>query len=87
MNLPTSVILKKWVDDLISSAELAFKTAKCPLPEISGTGIPVVQPSAQDSDPEEDNWQPKKKIQKVDSKVLTSFNDPNYQDLLEMEDN
>ncbi|KIK94252.1 hypothetical protein PAXRUDRAFT_143295 [Paxillus rubicundulus Ve08.2h10] len=28
---PTSVILKKWVDDLISSAELAFETAKCPV--------------------------------------------------------
>ncbi|KIK74476.1 hypothetical protein PAXRUDRAFT_175599 [Paxillus rubicundulus Ve08.2h10] len=27
--LPTSIILKKWVDDLISSAELAFETAKC----------------------------------------------------------
>ncbi|KIK90848.1 hypothetical protein PAXRUDRAFT_151004 [Paxillus rubicundulus Ve08.2h10] len=27
--LPTSNIMKKWVDDLISSAELAFETAKC----------------------------------------------------------
>ncbi|KIK76129.1 hypothetical protein PAXRUDRAFT_170805, partial [Paxillus rubicundulus Ve08.2h10] len=26
---PTSIILKKWVDDLISSTGLAFKTAKC----------------------------------------------------------
>ncbi|KIJ07798.1 hypothetical protein PAXINDRAFT_89809 [Paxillus involutus ATCC 200175] len=87
--LPTSIILKKWVDDLISSAELAFETAKCPLPEISGTGTPVVQPSAEDSNPEdsEEYQQPKKKIQKVDSKVLTSFDDPNYQDLLEMDDN
>ncbi|KIK76128.1 hypothetical protein PAXRUDRAFT_18425 [Paxillus rubicundulus Ve08.2h10] len=59
------------------------------LREISSTDTPIAQPSAEDSDPEgpEEYQQPKKKIQKVDSKVLTSFNDPNYQDLLEMDNN
>ncbi|KIJ59093.1 hypothetical protein HYDPIDRAFT_162797 [Hydnomerulius pinastri MD-312] len=87
--LPASIILKKWLDDLISSAELAFEEAKCSLPEIPACGAALAQPSAEDSsDVEGENDQPRKtrKAGKLDSKILTSFDDMEYKDLPEVKD-
>ncbi|KAF8438554.1 hypothetical protein L210DRAFT_2273083 [Boletus edulis BED1] len=76
-----SVILLKWLDDLIEAAIQAYQKARCPLPNVPG--IELDTPAASNDSAASNG---PTRTGKLDTKILQSFEDPDYVDLPEIDD-
>ncbi|KIK93575.1 hypothetical protein PAXRUDRAFT_12564 [Paxillus rubicundulus Ve08.2h10] len=85
-DFPGSVILMKWLDDLICSAQQAFENAKHLLPDVSLTPVLSESSAIGERDDQAVRTTTGKPVQKLDSKILLTYEDSAYMDLPKIND-